>query len=95
MDYKERMTDAMLEVYTGFDKKMEKEYLYCLNKLKEANRAANISLPHMNERVLPVVHGARMAVSGIRDYWYSRLNNASSFVSWDFINKHHFHKYIE
>lgn len=86
--YKENMTDAMLRVYDGFQEEMEKECLFCLERLKEANIAENVRLPHTTERGTPVLHGARMVVGRIGDYWYTRLQNASRFVSREFEDKY-------
>lgn len=82
------MTNAMLEVYDGFQEEMEQECLFCLEKLKQANIASNVSLPHETERGVLVQHGARMVVDRIGDYWYTRLQNASRFVSREFEDEH-------
>ena len=87
-DFRDCMTDAMLEVCNGFVEEMEKECLFCLEKLKQANKAEKISLPHTNERGVPVRHGARVAIGRIGDYWYNRMQNARWFVSTEFEEKH-------
>lgn len=86
--FRENMTDAMLKVYDGFEKEMETECLFCLDRLKESNIAGNISLPHITERGTPVLQGARLKMYAISDYWYYRLQKASMFVSIDFEEKH-------
>lgn len=88
MQFRECMTDAMLEVCDGFQEEMEQECLYCVENLKKANQAENISLPHTNERGVPVVHGARVVMHNISDYWYNRLSYARRFVSSEFEEKH-------
>lgn len=86
--YRPFMTDAMLEVYDGFKEEMEKECLFCLGRLKQANIAGNISLPHENERGIRVIQGARIDMHQISDYWYGRLQYAARFVSREFQVKH-------
>lgn len=93
--YRKHMTKAMLEVYDGFQEDMEKECLFCLEKLKQANIAGNVRLPHTAESGEPVVHGARMVVDRISSYWYTRLQNASRFVSREFEEEHQlYNRYI-
>lgn len=87
-DIKHVMTDDMLAVCEGFETDMEKECLYCLEKLKEANRAGDISLPHVNERGVNVHHGARRVMHNISEYWYQRMSSARKFVSREFADKH-------
>lgn len=86
--FRDVMTDAMINVYDGFEVEMEKECLYCLERLKEANRAGDISLPYVNERGTKVQQGARIVMDNISEYWYQRMNNARRFVSREFEDKH-------
>lgn len=93
--YRDNMTDAMLKVYDGFQEEMEKECLFCLEKLKETNIAESVRLPHTTERGTPVIHGARLVMGNIGDYWYQRLQYASRFVSREFEDKHQlYNRYI-
>lgn len=78
------MTDAMLDVLKDFDKEMERECLYCQGRLRAANIASNIKLPHMNERGDLVPFGAKREMMAIADYWYQRLQFASRYVSREF-----------
>lgn len=86
--FRDKMTNAMLEVIDGLEEEMERECLYCLEKLKQANVAGNISLPHENERGVRVVHGARLTINDISEYWHRRISSASSYVSREFADKH-------
>lgn len=90
-NYQDKMTDAMLKVCNNFINQMEEECLFCQQKLKEANNAGNISLPHVNERDVSVVHGARLEIYRVQDYWWNRLYNAMNFVSREFQIKHELH----
>lgn len=81
---RENMTDAMLQVYDGFEEAMEKECLHCVAKLNEIKNNVNFSLPQTTERGTPVIHSARMEIYKIQKYWYSRLHLAMGFVSREF-----------
>lgn len=87
-EFRDNMTDAMLKVYDGFQEEMERECLFCLERLKEANIAENVRLPHTTERGMPVLHGARCDIGRIGDYWHYRLQLASRFVSREFEDEH-------
>ena len=78
----------MLDVCNDFEKQIEDECLHCQRKLKEANIAGNIKLPHTNERGVKVVHGARIETYRIQEYWWNRLNCAMNYVSRGFSDKH-------
>lgn len=86
--YREHMTDAMIKVYDRVIEQAEEECLYCLEQLIKANTAENIKLPHTNERGIPVIHGARLLVNNVSNYWYQRLTLAKRFVSREFEEKH-------
>jgi len=86
------MTNDMLEVFDPFQSEMEEECLYCLEKLKKANKAGNISLPHKNEKGVLVRQNARLVVNAISDYWFNRIQKASKFVSRDFEDKYELYK---
>lgn len=88
LSYRESMTDAMLNVYDGFEEAMEKECLHCLGKLNEIKDTIDFSLPQTTERGIAVVHGARMEIYKIQRYWYSRLHAAIGFVSREFQEEH-------
>jgi hypothetical protein len=87
-EYRPYMTNAMLDVYDGFEQEMQNECLFCLEKLKEANIAANVKLPCKTESGNPVRHGARVEINKISNYWYMRLQYAARFVSRDFEDEH-------
>ena len=88
VNFAENMTDAMLDVVDDFEKQLEDECLLCVEKLREANRAAWIKLPSTTERGTSVLHGATMETSAIADYWYRRLVLSSQYVSNEFYEKH-------
>lgn len=89
--FRDNMTDKMLEVLNDFEsleEELKKECLYCRRKLIEANLAEDIKLPHTTERGTPVKFGAKLEMIKIGDYWFKRLQLASSRVPSEFIQKY-------
>ena len=82
------MTNEMINVYDDVKQQMEKECIFCLENLKKANQAGNVSLPHVNEQGVNVLHGARLEMQTISEYWYQRLALARRFVSREFEDQH-------
>lgn len=81
------MTNDMKNISDNIRKELEEECLYCLEKMKQCNKAI-VKLPYTNEDGINVVWGAILEINNIRDYYYNRIQLASSFVSEEFIEKH-------
>ena len=65
----QEMLDASDQLSTDY---LEKEYEFCKEKFIAANTAANISLPATAASGKPVLHGTRLLIGDIADYWRER-----------------------
>jgi len=76
MDFVAHMTNAMREVYQAQEGLLRDEIKLCEEQVTLLHNAANISLPHTNEDGLPVVHGSRMKIVKLKEYWNQRRREA-------------------
>lgn len=76
------MTNAMKNVYDKVTNEIEmkKEFEYCNEMYIEASKSGGISLPHTTEDGNPVLHGARLEMYTIGEYWLARRNLAQKFI---------------
>ena len=57
-----------------FENMKKKEFLDCYENYYIAKLARNIDLPAKNEEGIDMVHGARMAITRIEEYWKARID---------------------
>lgn len=78
------MTSSMKKVYDIFSNSMEAECLFCLEMLKEANKACSIKIEDKES----VTYDCMSEIGKIATYWYCRLQLACKHVSKSFIEEH-------
>ncbi len=70
--YQDKMTDDMLAVIADFNQVTENEIELCDRKIREAEAAANIPLPMKTSNGTAVVHGSRIRIQSVANYWKKR-----------------------
>ncbi len=80
--YEDNMTQDMLDCLLDEDE-LKEEFKMCYRKYKETKAKAWIELPATAASGDPVVHGARMVVNTIVNYWKDRMNAAGMILTYN------------
>ncbi len=78
--YEEHMTQAMLNEIAYLNSLFETEMLLCVERILACQKEANRKLPDIAVSNKPVLHGSRLKMFALRDYWIARFNALYSLL---------------
>lgn len=86
--YEKNMTNDMLDcvrvVYN--EDWLKKEFLYCHEQYLKADRVGKIKLPHTTESGESVVHGARLVIYDIANFWEVRRDAIRKYLPREWVD---------
>lgn len=87
--YYENMTEEMQKVvdYTMDQERLKEEFIKCNEMYEKSKKAGEIRLPCKAASGQPVLHGARMEVKEITDYWEIRRDAIKQFLPDEWVEE--------
>ena len=80
MNIEKHMTQEMLDCMLD-NGSLQEQWCYCRRQEAAAHKAANISLPATAASGEPVIHGARLAIMAVEEYWHARRKATELLLS--------------